>query len=155
MWASTMLQNGRNDCGGFVGVVPQSEFRFQHQAIVEGSTNIIVQGPVPALNNGRYFQGTLAMFAMLKRLEQTRQHLQLTFHGLATLALGRKLGDKHLVSQCQVMMKESGKLDSIGSFNARPAYLWLLTVDTQKQSAYDEAIAACYKSQLRHFEAIL
>jgi hypothetical protein len=103
------------------------------------------------------------MQAMMERLESypvfdlplVRQHLRVTFHGLAALTLGRQEKNNEYTKQGQNMMKEVRKLDQIGSFNAAPVYLCLKAVDKHKQAAYDEAISACSKARLMHLEAMM
>ena len=103
------------------------------------------------------------MMAMTKRLEYyplfdlplVRQHLRLTFHGLAALTLGRKRRDKQLLGQGQAILKELRKLESIGSLNARPVYLCLRAVEKHRRAAYEEAIGACSEARLPHLEAMM
>jgi hypothetical protein len=103
------------------------------------------------------------MQAMMERLESypifdlplVRQHLRVTFHGLAALTLGRTEKNKEHTKQGHNMMKEVRKLDQIGSFNAAPVYMCLKAVDKHKQAAYDEAIFACSKARLMHLEAMM
>jgi hypothetical protein len=69
-------------------------------------------------------------------LPLVRQHLWLTFCGLAILTLGRKNHNKGLINRGYVIMKELWKLNQIGSANAQPVYMRLRAVDTHKCGAW-------------------
>uniref|UniRef100_A0A7S4JG53 Orc1-like AAA ATPase domain-containing protein n=1 Tax=Odontella aurita TaxID=265563 RepID=A0A7S4JG53_9STRA len=83
-----------------------------------------------------------------------RQHVRLTFLGLASLSLKDK--GKHKCSEVGVkVVKYFKNLAKIGSVSARPVYLCLKAVSTPGKKAYDEAISACSECNLTHLEAIM
>jgi predicted ATPase len=103
------------------------------------------------------------MECMLTRLEPyplfdlalVRQHLRLTFNGLAALKLGRQKKCEAYTKLGQKIMKEVQKLDKIGSVNAGPVYMCLKAANKHKRAAYDEAISSCSIQKLLHLEAMM
>jgi predicted ATPase len=112
-----------------------------------------------------------AMIKMMDRLKEfplfdlslVREHLRLTFHGLAAFLVGRKQKNKQWLSVGKEILQSVKKLlqssSSSGSRNingnVRPLYQCLRAVECGKKGFFDEAIASCSAQNLLHLEALM
>ena len=85
-----------------------------------------------------------------------RQHLRLSFLGLAILERGKKVKHTKEVTEIgKTILKRMSVLSKAGSPNALPVYLCLIAMQSMSVSAFDKAIEASATANMVHLEAVM
>lgn len=85
-----------------------------------------------------------------------RQHLRLSFLGLAILERGKKVKHtKEVTAIGKTILKRMSVLSKAGSPNALPVYLCLNAMQSMSVAAFDKAIEASATANMVHLEAVM
>ena len=85
-----------------------------------------------------------------------RQHLRLSFLGLAILTRGKKVKlTKEVKAVGQKILKRFSVLSRAGSPNALPVHLCLKAIQNMSVAAFDKAIEASGAANMLHLEAVM
>jgi hypothetical protein len=116
------------------------------------------------------FNDMVAMEEMMDRLSSfvlfdrplDRQHIRLTFGGIAGLLLARKYGNegdsarKHrFLNQAKALVGVMTKYQRIGSRNAIPVCCCFRAVEKDQPKMYDDAIRECISAKMLHLGALM
>jgi len=109
------------------------------------------------------FNDTATMKEMIERLKTyplfdlmtARQHLRITFLGLAAFELGNRETNKEYLKLGKSITRVMKKLDKGGSANAHPVYLSLEAAKKPGKERYNLAIEACANARMIHLEAMM
>jgi predicted ATPase len=93
-------------------------------------------------------------FALVSDPLIVRQHVRMTYVGIACLQVGRERRNRKYLKVGRKIMKEFFFLARQGSVNAHPVLLLLQAVEENTEEKYNQASTACARAGLIHLEAM-